>query len=164
MTPLYWVVAVVALQRMGEVVYARRNTARLLAEGGIEWDAKFYPVIVALHAAWLLAILVAVPSDRPVDWTMLALYGALQAARYWTIASLGRYWTTRVIVLPEARAVRRGPYRFTRHPNYAVVAGEIAVLPLVFGAWRIAVLFTLLNALVLAHRIRIEDHARRAHD
>jgi methyltransferase len=92
---------------------------------------------------------------------MLAVYGILQVARYWTIASLGRYWTTRVIVVPGAPAVRRGPYRFMRHPNYAVVAGEIAVLPLVFGAWRIALVFSVLNAAILAHRIRVEDAARR---
>ncbi len=161
MTALYWIVAAVALQRLGEVAHARRNAARLMARGGVESGAGHYPVIVALHAAWLLAIVIVVPADRAVDWAMLAIYGILQVLRYWTIASLGPYWTTRVIVVPGTPAVRGGPYRFMRHPNYAVVAGEIAVLPLVFDAWRIAIVFTVLNAVVLAHRIRIEDGARR---
>lgn len=164
MTALYWIVAAVALQRLGEVVHARRNAARLLAQGGVEVGAGHYPVIVGMHVAWLIAILIVVPADRPVDWTMLALYGVLQVLRYWVIVSLGPYWTTRVIVVPGAPPVRTGPYRLIRHPNYAIVAGEIAVLPLVFGEWRIALLFSILNAVVLAHRIRIEGAARRGNE
>lgn len=164
MTAPWWIVAVVVVQRLGEVVHARRNAARLMARGGVEAGAGHYPLIVGLHVAWLLAIVIAVPPDRGVDGTMLGVYGILQVARYWTIVSLGRYWTTRVIVVPGAPAVRRGPYRFMRHPNYAIVAGEIAVLPLVFGAWRIALVFSVLNAALLAHRIRVEDAARRGDD
>lgn len=164
MTALYWIVAAIALQRLGEVVHARRNAARLLAQGGVEVGAGHYPVIVGMHVAWLIAILIVVPADRPVDWTMLALYGVLQVLRYWVIVSLGPYWTTRVIVVPGAPPVRTGPYRLIRHPNYAIVAGEIAVLPLVFGEWRIALLFSILNAVVLAHRIRIEGAARRGNE
>ena len=92
------------------------------------------------------------------------LYGGLQILRYWTIVSLGPYWTTRVIVVPGAPVVRDGPYRFMRHPNYVIVVAEIAVLPMVFGAWRIALVFSILNAVALAHRIRIESAARRGHD
>ena len=121
-------------------------------------------MIVALHVAWLIAILIVVPADRPVEWTMLALYGILQVVRYWTIITLGPYWTTRVIVVPGAPVVRSGPYRVMRHPNYAVVAGEIAVLPLVFGEWRIALVFSIVNAVVLAHRVRIEGAARRGNE
>ncbi len=164
MTALYWIVAAVALQRLGEVVHARRNATHLLARGGVEFGAGHYPVIVAMHVAWLIAILITVPADRPVEWTMLARYGVLQVLRYWVIASLGPYWTTRVIVVPGAPTVRCGPYRLMRHPNYAVVAGEIAVLPLIFGEWRIALLFSILNAVVLAHRVRIEGAARRGNE
>jgi methyltransferase len=163
-TALYWIVAAVALQRLGEVVYARRNTVKLLARGGVEAGAGHYPLIVGLHGAWLLAILIVVPGDRPVDWAMLAIYGLLQVPRYWTLAALGPYWTTRVIVIAGAPTVRTGPYRFMRHPNYAVVVGEIAVLPLVFGAWPIALVFSVVNAAVLAHRVRIENAARRGNE
>ena len=89
MTALYWIVAAVALQRLGEVAHARRNAARLMARGGVESGAGHYPLMVALHAAWLLAIVIVVPADRAVDWAMLAIYGILQVLRYWTIASLG---------------------------------------------------------------------------
>jgi methyltransferase len=106
-----------------------------------------------------LAALWWVARDRPVDGFWLAIYVLLQLARIWVIATLGGRWTTRIIVLPDERLVRRGPYRFVNHPNYLVVAGEIAVLPLVFGLWDIALIFTLLNAAVLSIRIREENRA-----
>jgi len=97
--------------------------------------------------------------DRPIDGFWLGLFVLIEIARIWVLATLGRRWTTRIIVLPNAPLVRRGPYRFVNHPNYLVVVGEIAVLPLVFGLWRIALIFTLLNAAVIAIRIREENHA-----
>jgi methyltransferase len=106
-----------------------------------------------------LAALWWVARDRPVDGFWLAIYVLLQLARIWVIAALGGRWTTRIIVLPDEKLVRRGPYRFVNHPNYLVVAGEIAVLPLVFGLWDIALIFTLLNAAVLSIRIREENRA-----
>ena len=157
MSAVQIVVLLVALQRLAELAYARRNTRRLLAEGAREAGAGHYPHMVSLHAAWLVALLFLVPADASVDWGLLALFLSLQAGRVWVIASLGRYWTTRVITLPEAPLVRRGPYRFLRHPNYLIVVAEIAVLPLAFGAWQLALVFTLLNAALLAWRIRIED-------
>ncbi|MCF3628922.1 isoprenylcysteine carboxylmethyltransferase family protein [Thalassospiraceae bacterium LMO-SO8] len=159
MPALWTVIALVALLRVAELLHARRNTARLMAQGGVEHGRGHYPVIVALHAGWLAALAVLVPPDTPVQWPWLALFVLLQAARVWVIASLGPYWTTRVITLPGAPLVRRGPYRLLRHPNYAVVATEIAVLPLAFGAWKIALAFSVLNALVLTHRIRVEQAA-----
>jgi methyltransferase len=154
-----WLVLAVALLRFVELVHARRNARHLLARGGVEAGAGHYPLLVALHAAWLIAIFVAVPADRPPALSFMLVFAALLAARAWTIWSLGPYWTTRLITLPEAPLVRRGPYRFMRHPNYAIVAGEIAVLPLIFGAWRIALVFSVLNAALLWHRIRVEDQA-----
>ena len=153
------IVLLVALERAAELVYARHNTKRLLAEGGIEWGAGHYPFLVALHAGWLLAILVLADADQPLDMSLLIVFLALQGARLWVIMTLGRYWTTRIITLPGVPLVRRGPYRYLRHPNYAIVVAEIAVLPLVFGAWRVALVFSLLNLALLRHRIRVENQA-----
>ncbi len=159
MAALYLILGLVALQRIGELAYARRNTARLLAAGGVEAGARHYPLFVLLHGGWLITLAVLVPSEAHIDVGLLALFALLQAARVWVLISLGRYWTTRVITLPDASLVRRGPYRFVRHPNYLIVAAEIAVLPLVFGAWEIAIVFSLLNLILLRHRIKIENAA-----
>lgn len=153
------VVLLVAAQRLGELAYARRNTKRLLAAGGVEHGAGHYPLIVALHGGWLVALFALVPPEAPADWRLLACYGLLQLGRLWVIASLGARWTTRVITLPGAPLVRRGPYRFLRHPNYLIVALEIPLLPLAFGAWQMALGFGLANLALLAHRIRVEDRA-----
>ena len=156
------VILLVVLQRLAELGYARRNARRLLAAGGVEHGAGHYPLFVALHGAWLAALFVLVPAGAPADWGLLGLYGLLQLGRLWVIASLGRRWTTRVIVVPGAPLVTRGPYRFLRHPNYLVVALEIPVLPLAFGAWQIALAFGLANLALLAHRIRVEQRALAA--
>lgn len=159
MSAVATIVALVAAERGAELIHATRNARALRRRGGVEHGAGHYKLLVALHAAWLAALLLLVPGATPVSWPWLALFLLLQPLRLWVIASLGPYWTTRVITLPEAPLVRRGPYRFLRHPNYAVVAAEIAVLPLAFGAWRIALVFSLLNAILLAWRIRIEERA-----
>lgn len=159
MSVLWIVLLLVAAQRLAELVYARRNTRRLLAEGAYESGAGHYPLLVGLHALWLLSLAVFVPADRAPDWALLAVFVVLQGLRVWVLASLGRFWTTRIITLPGAPLVSRGPYRFVRHPNYLVVAGEILVLPLAFGAWEIAAVFTFANAAVLALRIRSEEQA-----
>lgn len=159
MTVLYWVLAFVVLQRLAELAWASRNTRRLLARGGRETGARHYPLFVLLHASWLLAIALAVPADTVPNWPLLGIFVLLQLGRVWVIATLGPYWTTRIITLDGAPLVRHGPFRFLRHPNYWVVAAEIAVLPLAFGAWPVAVVWSLLNALLLRHRIRVEEAA-----
>lgn len=156
---IYIVLALVALQRLIEVVYAERNTRALLARGAVEVGRAHYPLIVLLHAAWLAAIVLLLPADATIHWLPLGVFIALQLARVWVIATLGPFWTTRIITLEGAPLVRKGPYRFVRHPNYLVVAGEIAMLPLAFGEVWVAVAFTLLNAAMLASRIRAEDAA-----
>ena len=156
------IVLLVALQRLVELIYARRNTQRLLAAGGIEAGSSHYPIFMILHMSWLLALFVLVPADAPIYWSLIGLFVALQIGRVWVIASLGGRWTTRVITLPDAPLVRRGPYRWLRHPNYLIVAAEVAVLPLAFGAWEIALVFTALNLPLLAYRIRVEDRALAA--
>jgi len=153
------VLTLVALQRLGELLYAARNTRALRARGAAEFGANHYPLIVAMHLAWLLSLLIFVPWRSPPVWPWLGLYAGLQALRLWVIASLGRHWTTRVIVLPGAPLVRRGPYRWLHHPNYLVVAGEIAVLPLAFGGWAIALVFTGLNTMLTGWRIHVEEAA-----
>jgi methyltransferase len=153
------IVLLVAAQRLAELAYARRNARRLLAEGGIEHGRSHYPLMVLLHAVWLAALFLLVPADAAVSWPLIGIYVLLQVARLWVLASLGRFWTTRVITLPGAPLVRRGPYRWVRHPNYLIVTAEIAVLPLAFGAWQLALVFSLANAAFLALRIRVEDGA-----
>jgi methyltransferase len=152
------VLAFVTAQRLAELWLANRNTRRLLAHGAVEHGRAHYPLIVSVHAAWLAAMWWWAPG-RPIDSMLLTLFGLLQLARVWVIATLGARWTTRIIILPDAPLIRSGPYRFVSHPNYLVVAAEIAVLPLVFGLWEIALTFTLLNAAVLAIRIRAENEA-----
>lgn len=151
------IVGLVALQRLAELALAQRNQRRLMARGGIEEGSGHYPLIVGLHAAWLAALAWAVSPGAPVAWTWLGLFVLLQAARIWVIVSLGDYWTTRIVSVPGESLVRRGPYRFLRHPNYAVVAAEIPVLPMVFGEWALAIGFGLANLIVLGWRIRVED-------
>lgn len=144
-------------QRLAELVIARRNTARLLARGAVEHGAAHYPVIVALHVAWLgaIALLGWGHAVRPL-W--LGLFVLLQGLRVWILATLGERWTTRIIV-PAEPLVRRGPFRWLRHPNYTLVVAEIFVAPMVLGLTWVALLFTVLNALVLRIRIRAENRA-----
>ena len=156
-----WVIAILAfvtVERLAELWIAKRNTKRLLARGAREYGAGHYPIIFAVHAAWLVTLWFLAPS-RDIDMFWLAMFVLLQFARFWVIATLGPRWTTRIIVHPEEALVRRGPYRFLAHPNYWVVIGEIAVLPLVFGLPIVALVFTVLNAAVLWIRIREENSA-----
>ncbi len=148
------------LQRLAELVVAHRNTRALLARGARELAPGHYPLIVAVHASWL-AVLWWLAPGRSFSWLLLELFILLQIGRLWVLATLGQRWTTRIIVLPGAPLVRRGPYRYFRHPNYMIVAAEIAVLPLVFGLWEVALIFSLLNAAVLYIRIRAETAALR---
>ena len=157
-----WIIlAAVLAQRLGELVYARANTRRLLAKGGTEFGAGHYPLFALLHSAWLVAqaLWLIFMGLENVIWPLVAVYGALQLFRAWILLSLGERWTTRVIVLLNAPLVRAGPYRFIRHPNYWLVCAEIAILPLIFGAWPLALAFSILNGALLFHRIRIENAA-----
>ena len=158
MSPGAIILALVTLQRLGELWLSNRNTSRLLARGAHEVGAKHYPLIVAVHLFWLAALWWLAPG-LPVRWFWLGVYVLLQAGRIWVLATLGPRWTTRIVVVPNEPLVRRGPYRFVNHPNYVVVAGEIAVLPLVFGLWDLALVFTFLNAAALAIRIPEENRA-----
>jgi methyltransferase len=148
----------VTLARLAELAIARRNTARQLAAGAREFAPRHYPLIVAVHVAWL-ATLWVMAWDQPVHRGWLAVFAALQPLRVWVLATLGARWTTRIILVPGDVLVRAGPYRWFRHPNYAVVVGEIVSLPLAFGLWQVALVFSVLNAAVLTIRIRAENRA-----
>jgi len=155
------ILALVTLQRIGELVLARHNTIRLFARGAIEIGADHYPLVVAVHAAWLIALWVW-GRDQEVNLALLALFVAMQGLRLWILATLGPRWTTRIIVLPDEPLVVSGPYRYFSHPNYAVVVAEIALLPLALHLPLLAVIFTALNAAVLVIRIRTEARALTA--
>ena len=152
------ILLLVTAQRLGELVLARRNTSRLLAKGAIEIGAGHYPLVVALHAAWLIALWIW-GRDQDVNVPALIGFAAMQGLRLWVLATLGERWTTRIIVLPGAPLVTAGPYRYLSHPNYAVVVGEIALLPLALHLPWLALVFSLLNAAVLFIRIRVEARA-----
>lgn len=154
------VLTFVTLQRGAELVLARRNTHKLLAQGAFEASPGHYPLIVLVHAAWLLGLWMLATGISP-NPVLIGLYALLQLARIWVLATLGERWTTRIIILPGAPLRRAGPYRFVSHPNYCVVAAEILLLPCAFGLFTFAAIFTVLNAAVLAIRIRAEDRSLR---
>lgn len=147
----------IVLQRLGELALSRRNTTRLLARGAYEVGRAHYPVMVALHAAWLMC-LVVLGYDRSIDLGWFGLFVFLQGLRVWILASLGERWTTRIIVLEEP-LVARGPFRYVAHPNYMLVAAEILTAPMVLGLTWVALVFTLLNAAMLTVRISTENRA-----
>lgn len=164
---MIWYVALVAavgLERLAELVVSRRNAAWSFARGGREYGAGHYPAMVVLHAGLLLGCIAEVVlADRSflpwLGWPMLALVLAAQALRWLCITTLGHQWNTRVITTPGLPLVRLGPYRWLRHPNYVAVVVEGAALPLVHTAWVTAVAFSVLNAVVLAVRLRVENAA-----
>ena len=145
------ILSLVTLERLAEMWIARRNTLRLVRRGAREYSPGHYPLIVAVHVLWLASLWWLAPS-RPVDAFWLALFILIELARAWVMTSLGPRWTTRIIIVPDAPLVQTGPYRFVDHPNYWVVIAEIAVLPLIFGLWQVALIFSLLNAAVLTVR------------
>jgi methyltransferase len=155
------ILALVTLQRLGELALARRNTARLRARGAIEIGARHYPLLVLMHTAWLAALWVW-GRDQNVDLVALSAFIVMQGLRLWVLATLGERWTTRIMVLPGAPLISSGPYRYLSHPNYAVVAAEIALLPLALHLPWLALVFTILNAAVLTIRIRAEQRALSA--
>lgn len=160
--PAAWaVLAFLTAQRLLELVHAQRNTTRLLARGALEVGREHYPLMVAIHAGFLAALWFSTAPGAPMLWPLLIAFALLQAARLWVLATLGPYWTTRIISSPDFPRIIGGPYRFVRHPNYVVVALEILTIPLIFGHFRIAMLWTMLNAGILFVRIRAENAALR---
>lgn len=160
-TPVWPHIAIllfVTLQRLIELPMARANTKRLIAAGGREVAPGHYPFIVALHFAWLGSLWLVAPG-WPISIPFLILFALIEVGRVWVLRTLGSRWTTRIIILPGEKLVAHGPYKFVNHPNYWVVAAEVAVLPLVFGQWQIALIFSVLNAVLLYVRIKAENEA-----
>ena len=155
----YVIVGFLVVQRLAELGLARRNLRALVARGAVEVGRGHYPIMVALHAGWLLALAATIDPRTAVSLPLLAVFVLLQCGRVWVIATLGSRWTTRVVVLPGAVPVRSGPYRYLRHPNYVIVCGEMAVVPLMFGAWTLAATASALNLLVLRARLQVENEA-----
>lgn len=158
-------VLLAAAQRLFELRLAQRNERRARARGAVERGKGHYPLIVGLHSLWLVSTLVEGLMRGPVFpvyWpAALALFLLVQPLRYWAILSLSESWNTKILIVPGAKPVRSGPYRYLNHPNYVVVVVEILSFPLIFGAWITALVFTVLNAAVLGVRIREENRALR---
>ena len=161
MTSASVILSLVTLQRLGELALSRRNTSRLLERGAFEVNAGHYPLLVALHAVWLISLWIFGWYQR-VNWPLLAAFAVLQGLRFWVLGTLGSRWTTRIIVLPGAPLITAGPYRYFSHPNYAIVVGEIALLPLALNLPWLALLFSALNGIALVVRIRAEARALAA--
>ncbi len=153
----------VVLQRITELLISRRNERWLRAQGAYEVGQRHYPFIVTLHVAFFFSLALEVVLFRMAPaawwWIPFLLFAAAQTLRYWSIATLGRRWNTRVLILPETEPIRRGPYRYLRHPNYVAVAIELLCLPLIFQAYFTALIFTLLNAIMMSIRIPAEARA-----
>lgn len=147
----------IIVQRLSELAISKANTKRLLERGAYEVGANHYPAMVAIHSAWIVC-LVLFGYAQTVSPFWLILFAILQAFRVWILTSLGSRWTTRIIILEEP-LVTRGPFKFIRHPNYALVVAEIIVAPMVLGLWWVAVVFTILNAAMLYVRINAEEKA-----
>ncbi|MEJ6593882.1 isoprenylcysteine carboxylmethyltransferase family protein [Parasphingorhabdus sp.] len=156
-TLVSWVLLYIVVQRLGELVHANRNTRRLLSEGGQEHGADHYHYFIFLHSAWISIIALLVDPQHTIHTAMLALFVATQILRVWTLASIGRWWTTRIISAPHFERVKRGPYRYISHPNYLVVILELAIVPLMLGLPWVALAFSILNAMLLRHRIAVEN-------
>ncbi|WP_318616377.1 isoprenylcysteine carboxyl methyltransferase family protein [Sporosarcina sp. YIM B06819] len=157
------VISIVILQRLIELFVARRNEKWMLDQGAFEAGAAHYPIMVAMHVTFfvsmLLEVMVLGRTLSPIWMVLLGIFLLTQAARVWCLASLGKFWNTKIIILPGADVVRRGPYRWIRHPNYLIVSIELLVLPLLFGAYLTAVLYSLLNVWMLTVRIPAEEKA-----
>ena len=149
----------VLLQRGVEELHSARNTRRLVAAGAIEVGREYYPVVAVTHLSWIAAVFFLLPADAPLFLLPLAIYLALQIVRYWVIATLGRYWTHRIITPVGVALVRRGPYRYIRHPNYAVTIAETLLLPIVFGGWALGIITAAVWSAVIYYKIVLEDRA-----
>ncbi|MBO0588479.1 isoprenylcysteine carboxyl methyltransferase family protein [Sporosarcina sp. E16_8] len=157
------VISIVILQRLIELVVAKRNEKWMRSQGAFEAGAAHYPLMVAMHTAFFISLLAEVILlDRSLSsvWILfLVIFLVAQIARIWCLTSLGKFWNTKIIILPGADVVQKGPYKWVRHPNYVIVTTELLVLPLMFGAYLTAIIFTLLNVWMLSVRIPAEEKA-----
>ena len=157
------VISIVILQRLIELIIAKRNEKWMRRQGAFEAGASHYPVMVSMHIGFFISLLAEVflfgRSLSPAWILFLVVFLMTQVARIWCLTSLGKFWNTKIIILPGADVVQKGPYKWIRHPNYVIVTTELLVLPLMFGAYITALIFTLLNAWMLSVRIPAEEKA-----
>jgi len=161
---LFWIlICIVIFQRLAELILARRNERIVRSEGAVEFDRKGYGVIVAMHVAFFVSLAgeyIFLKRSLNSYWVfLLSVLIAAQILRYWAITSLGKYWNTKILVIRGSGLVKKGPYKYVNHPNYIAVAIEIAVLPLIFSCYLTSVLFTIVNAVLLIRRIKVEEEA-----
>ena len=147
------------IQRFTELYISKRNEKWLLAQGAIEYGREHYPYIVALHTLFIISLIAEyyLKAGQPISYIALVLFILLLAFKYWVLSSLGTYWNTRIYRIPGAVAVRKGPYKLFKHPNYVDVVCEIAIIPLVFHLYYTAIIFSVLNAIMLSVRINVEN-------
>jgi len=156
------VALLILIQRGLEELYSARNTRALLARGAREEGASYYPVVAVAHLSWIASLFFLIPPDAHISWPLIGLFVLLQAARYWVIATLGPYWTHRIIALDEAPIVSSGAYRFIRHPNYVITVAETLLLPAAFSSVALGLIMTAIWVAVLSYKIRLEDAALAA--
>jgi methyltransferase len=147
------------LQRLSELFIAKRNEKWLLGQGAIEYGQSHYPFIIALHTLFIFSLITEyiVIGQPPISWVFLVIYLVVLSFKYWALSSLGKYWNTKIYRIPGVYPVKKGPYKFLKHPNYMEVVCEIAIIPLVFHLYYTAIIFTILNAAMLFVRIREEN-------
>ncbi|MEO4053600.1 isoprenylcysteine carboxylmethyltransferase family protein [Solibacillus sp. CAU 1738] len=159
------IISVVIMQRLVEIFIARNNEKRMRSQGAYEVGASHYPYMIAMHSSFFLILILEVSINKmelsQLFLVLLLLFAFVQALRIWCLSSLGRFWNTKIIILPNAKVVKKGPYTIMRHPNYTIVSLEIILLPVMFQAYFTAIIFTLLNIAMLSVRIPIEERALR---
>jgi methyltransferase len=157
------IIGFMILQRIAELVLAKRNEKWMKSIGGIELGQSHYRYIVLMHVLFFVSLIAEFTLMQKqlssASGVLLILFLLTQLGRVWVISSLGRYWNTKIIILPQAKVVKKGPYRFLKHPNYVIVSLEFIIIPLLFQAYITAVLFSFLNILILSYRIPAEEKA-----
>ncbi|WP_158990318.1 isoprenylcysteine carboxyl methyltransferase family protein [Mucilaginibacter sp. L196] len=158
---MYFIIFIlfVIIQRLSELYIARSNEKWLRSQGAVEYGKEHYPFIVALHTLFIISIIVeyTLRGNTPIDFVFLILFALLLLFKFWALSSLGRYWNTKIFRVPGAGPVKKGPYKLFKHPNYFIVVCEIAIIPMVFHLYYTAIVFTVLNAIMLTVRISVEN-------
>ena len=159
--PIYFTIFIIffILQRLSELYIARRNEKWLLQQGAVQYGQNHYPFIIALHTLFIVSIITEyfLRGGPPISWVFLVIFLLVLAFKFWALFSLGKYWNTKIYRIPGVYPVKKGPYKFLKHPNYMEVVCEIAVIPLVFHLYYTAIIFTVLNAIMLTVRITVEN-------
>jgi len=152
-------ISFLVLQRLSELLIARQNEKWLLSQGAVQYGQSHYPFMIAMHTLFIIAIIAEynVRGGTEISWIFLGIFLAVLLFKFWALSSLGKYWNTKIYRIPGVYPVKRGPYKFLKHPNYMEVVCEIAVIPLVFHLYYTAIIFTILNAAMLTVRITVEN-------